>query len=219
MEPSGQSLDRRFAPRMPRQWDVTREAGLARSASEHGRPIVLIEAPAGYGKSTFAAQSCAQDGRPTAWVNLRDSDNDAVRLLTRLVGALVEVHGLDPGVASPEFLATVPPVRVELLARLLDALPGGQPVQLVLDDVHAVHQESAVGVLRSLVEEWPARSRLVLVSRSQPDVSISRLRAGGDLSEIGSDDLVLQQHEAAEIAHSSGGHLGRTIRRGAAHAD
>ena len=83
---------------------------------------------------------------------------------SRLVRALGEVGGIDPRLRPPDTAVRSAPGAAELLARLLDALPGGQPVQLVLDDVHAVHEAGALGVLRSLAGEWPARSRLVLVS-------------------------------------------------------
>ena len=154
-EASGRSDERSFAPPPPRPGDVAREAILARIATEHARRIVLIDGPAGYGKTTFAAQACARDGRPAAWITLRDSDNDPVRFLTRLVRALGEAGGIDPRVGPPETAAASAPGAAELLAGLLDALPGGQPVQLVLDDVHAVHQAPALGVLRSVAGGWP----------------------------------------------------------------
>jgi LuxR family transcriptional regulator, maltose regulon positive regulatory protein len=198
-EASGRSYERGFAPPPPRPGDVARQAILARAATEHARRIVLIDGPAGYGKTTFAAQACAQDGRPAAWITLRDSDNDPVRFLTRLVRALAEAGGIDPRLRPPETAATSAAGAAELLARLLDALPGGQPVQLVLDDVHAVHQAPALGVLRSVAWEWPARSRLVLVSRIEPDVSVGRLRASHELSEVHFAELALDKHETAEV--------------------
>ena len=62
-EASGRSDERSFAPPPRRPGDVAREAILARIATEHARRIVLIDGPAGYGKTTFAAQACARDGR------------------------------------------------------------------------------------------------------------------------------------------------------------
>ena len=164
----------------------------------------MIDGPAGYGKTTFAAQVCAQYGRPAAWITLRDSDNDPVRFLTRLLRALAEAGGIDPRLRPPESAAASAQGAAKLLARLVDALPGGQPVQLVLDDVHAVHQAGALGVLRSLAGEWPARSRLVLVSRIEPDVSVARLRASHDLSEVHFAELALDQHETAEVLSRAG---------------
>ena len=198
------SDERSFAPPPPRSGDVVRQAILARAATEHVCRIVLIDGPAGYGKTTLAAQVCARDDRPAAWITLRDSDNDPVRFLTRLMCALAEAGGIDPRLRPPGLAATSAQAAAELLPRLLDALPGGQPVQLVLDDVRALHEASAIEVLRSLAGEWPARSRLVLVSRIEPDVSVARLRASHDLTEVHFTELALDKHETAEVLNRAG---------------
>ena len=85
VDAAGRLHERNFAPPKARPGDVVRERILARTAGERARRIVAIDGPAGCGKTTFAAQECALDVRPTAWVNLRDLDNDPFRLLTRLV--------------------------------------------------------------------------------------------------------------------------------------
>jgi LuxR family maltose regulon positive regulatory protein len=203
-EASRRSDERSFAPPPPRPGDVVREAILARAATERARRVVLVDGPAGYGKTTLAAQVCARDGRPAAWVTLRDSDNDPVRFLTRLVRAVAEAGGIDPRLRPPGPVAASALGAAELLPRLLDALAGGRAVQLVLDDVHVVHEASAVGVLRSLAGEWPARSRLVLVSRIEPAVFVGRLRASHDLSEVHFAELALDRHETAEVLSRAG---------------
>ena len=103
--------------------------------------------------------------------------------------------GIDPRLRPPGPVAGSALGAAELLPRLLDALAGCRPVQLVQDDVHPVHEASAVGVLRSLAGEWPAWSRLVLVSRIEPDVFVGHLRASHDLSEVHFAELTLDRHQ------------------------
>jgi hypothetical protein len=124
VDPNGQLKERGFGPRAPRHADVPREPIQAQIAIEHGHRVVLIEGPAGYGKSTFAAQDCVRDGLPTAWVNLRDSDNDAIRLRLRLERAL---GAIDPCFSLPETATAASQGAMTLLPLLL-ALPTGQPV-------------------------------------------------------------------------------------------
>ena len=202
--------ERRFAPASARPDDIARDKALKRLAAERERRLVLIEAPAGYGKSTFAAQMCSDDARPAAWINVRDSDNDPGRFLARLGSALVEVEGVDASLGPFDSVAAIPLAPDRLLARLLDALAGGQPVQLVLDDVHILRDMTAIRVVRSLTEHWPTRSRLVLVSRAEPDASIARLRAAHDLSEVRLAELALDRHETAEMLRRAGIHWPET---------
>ena len=206
VDAAGRLHERNFAPPKTRPGDVVRERILARTAGERARRIVAIDGPAGCGKTTFAAQECALDVRPTAWVNLRDLDNDPFRLLTRLVRALGEVEVLDPRLPSSVSQTSTVQGLSELLLGLLGAFTGAPPVQLVLDDVHALHESASIEVLRSLVGEWPARSRLVLVSRIEPDVSLARLRVVHDLSEVHFADLALHEHETAEVLDRAGAH-------------
>ncbi len=198
--------ERRFAPAPARPEDVARDRVLKRLAAERERRVVLIDAPAGYGKSTLAAEMCTYDGRPAAWINIRDSDNDPARLLVRLVSALAEVEGVNASLGEVEAHAPESLAPGQLLVRLIDALPEGQPIQLVLDDVHMLTDMTAISVVRSLTEEWPIRSRLMLISRVDPDVSIARLRASHDLSEVGLRELALDCHETAEVLRRAGIH-------------
>ena len=204
---AGRLHERNFAPPKARHGDVVRERILARTAGERARRIVAIDGPAGCGKTTFAAQECALDVRPTAWLNLRDLDNDPVRLLdapecARWVRSKFSIHDSLRVSRRRAQCKERQSCYWDCSARLT----GAPPVQLVLDDVHALHESASIEVLRSLVGEWPARSRLVLVSRIEPDVSLARLRVVHDLSEVHFADLALHEHETAEVLDRAGAH-------------
>jgi LuxR family transcriptional regulator, maltose regulon positive regulatory protein len=171
--------------------------------AERTRRVVVVRAPAGYGKSTFAAQWCRSDPRIVAWLSLRDADNDAVRLLGRLAVAL------DP--VDVELVAALdrpaPRVQDVLLPRFLDDLTVRVPFQLTLDDVHLINSPSSIGVLKGLADAVPEGSQLVLVSRAEPPISLARLRALGDLYELAAVDLALNGAETAQLLSLAGVHL------------
>ena len=190
---------------------TTRRRRSGENSSAHpGEPrgrIEAIDGPAGCGKTTFTAQECALDVRPTAWVNLRDLDNDPVRLLTRLACArwVRSKFSIHDSLRVSRRRAQCKERQSCYWDCSARSLTGAPPVQLVLDDVHALHESASIEVLRSLVGEC-GRPRLVLVSRIEPDVSLARLRVVHDLTEVHFADLALHEHETAEVLDRAGAH-------------
>lgn len=166
-------------------------------AAEPGR-LVLVSAPAGYGKTLLLAEWVAARPDHVAWVSLDDDDTTAHRFWSAVLSALVAcpavpegsaLHGLvapHAGEADPSFLHD--------LVAALAALPA--PVALVLDDVHELTAPAPVRALAALVRERPPALRLVLSGRTDPPVSIARLRLSGELCEIRARDLAFSTGEA-----------------------
>jgi LuxR family transcriptional regulator, maltose regulon positive regulatory protein len=171
-------------------------------------PLVVVRAPAGYGKSTFASQWCRTDDRPSAWLSLRDADNDALQLLGRLAVALEALESVDPGLVVA-LQRPMPPVEAVLLPRFLDGLALRGPFQLGLDDVHLLDSPQAIVVLKSLANAVPEGSQVIVVSRADPPIGLARLRAAGSLHELGASDLALDESEAARLLAVAGVRLSR----------
>jgi LuxR family transcriptional regulator, maltose regulon positive regulatory protein len=187
-----------FAPPLGRPGQVDRPRLVRGAGTERTRPLVVVQAPAGYGKSTFASQWCHSDDRPVSWLSLRDADNDAVQLLSRLANALNALQPVD--VAFDEALHTpTPRVQEDLLPRFVDGLAIRGPFLLALDDVHVLTSPSAIAVLKGLVHALPAGSQILLASRAEPPIGLARVRAAGDLHELRAADLALDQGETAQL--------------------
>jgi LuxR family transcriptional regulator, maltose regulon positive regulatory protein len=173
-----------------------------RMAAQRSR-LVLVSAPAGYGKSTLVAQWTELDPRPTCWVQLDHGDNDPVVLLARVAAALDRT-----GPVSGELLAELsrPTPRIDAIALPVLAADLGErdPFVLVLDDVHAITAEKSRAILAFLVDHVRPGSQLVLVTRNDPGVPLGRLRAAGELVEIGTELLALDAKETREVAASGG---------------
>ncbi len=165
--------------------------------------VVLVSAPAGYGKSTLVAQWSELDPRASGWVQLAYGDNDPVALLARIAAAL-ERTGPVRGDLLEE-LSRMTPRNVEVALPVLAAdLDERDPFVLVLDDVHLVTAKRSRSILGFLAEQVPSGSQLVLVGRGDPGMRFGRLRASGDLVEVGAAVLALDTDETRAVAARGG---------------
>lgn len=168
-------------------------------ASARGR-VVLICAPAGFGKSVATTEWLQHEGRPYAWLSLDMLDNDPQRFASRLSRAVAARCALNtPGAASGGArtggIDSGPTRDVVSHFRVLD--PNSV---LVLDDVHILEAEPVLGTLRRLTEAATGGGpRLVLLSRVDPPLGLGRLRLDGDLAEFRERDLRFTPEEAAEF--------------------
>ena len=171
-------------------------------AAERSR-VVLVSAPAGYGKSTLVAQWSELDPRPSLWVQLGPRDNDSVVLLARVVAAL-ERTGPVCGELLEELSGRMPRIDEVAIPLLAAELGERDPFVLVLDDVHVVTAQKSRAILACLVDQVRSGCQLILVTRGDPGVPLGRLRASGDLVEIGTALLALDPTETRDMAASRG---------------
>jgi LuxR family maltose regulon positive regulatory protein len=168
------------------------------------RGVTLLVAPPGWGKSSLLCSWLHQpdDSRAVAWVSLGRGDDDPVRFWTYVLAALRF------GCALPDDhpLATLRPpqdvgrdmdVFLPLLVNALGDLP--KPVVLVLDDVHVLADEGALGGLSFLMLHAPRQLRLVLAGLYPPALPIARMRLAGELAEVTPDDLAFTLEETREL--------------------
>src|SRR5262249_34840628 len=154
---------------------------------------------AGYGKTAVLDQWAAREDRPCAWLTLDERDDSPIVLCRGLAAALACVVPLGDDLLA----AARAPGRsawTKLVPRLAEAMASlPEPTVVVLDDVSRVTSRASLDVLAALAAEVPAESTLVLSGRTQPDVTIGALRAGGRLFEVDSDLLALSRHEADRL--------------------
>ena len=166
------------------------------------RGLVMVCAPAGFGKTMLLADWLRRDGRPVAWLSLDVGDSDPARFWRHVVAALDRAR---PGVAERvmELLGPpAPPSFDGLVTALINEL-AGQPsdgdLLLVLDDYHLIESEPVHTALMFLLDHRPAGLHLVLVSRADPPLALARLRARGQLTELRAADLRFTSEEAAAL--------------------
>jgi len=172
--------------------------------------LVLVCAPAGFGKTALLADWLRSSGRPVAWLSLDVGDNDPVRFWRHVIAALDRAR---PGIGERIAPLLGPPPSsfdglVTALINELAAQSGENEIVLVLDDYHLVDARQVHASLAFLVEHLPPVLHLVLASRSDPPLPLARLRARGQLAELRTDDLRFTAEEAAALlCESAGGAL------------
>lgn len=161
--------------------------------------LTLISAPAGFGKTTLVSEwHASSPGRqvPLAWLSLDDDDNDPARFLAYLIAAL-ETLPADAG-ASASLGADAqallqprhrPPLKVVIttLVNGLSSLPAD--AVLVLDDYHVSMAEPIHDAITYLLDHLPPRMHLIMTTRADPPLPLSRLRARGQLVELRAADF------------------------------
>jgi LuxR family transcriptional regulator, maltose regulon positive regulatory protein len=171
-----------------------------------GGELVLVCAPAGFGKTALLADWLRSGDRPVAWLSLDAGDNDPVRFWRHVVAALDRAQ---PGI-SEQVAPLGPPVSgceglVTAIINELAAQPAESAIVLVLDDYHLVDAPPVHASLAFLLEHLPPGLRLVLASRSDPPLPLARLRASGQLSELRTSDLRFTAEEASALLREAAG--------------
>jgi LuxR family transcriptional regulator, maltose regulon positive regulatory protein len=165
------------------------------------RKLTLVSAPAGFGKTTLLVEWLMErsgNGRSVVWVSLDESDNDPARFLSYLVGALQDVEeGIGEGVLASLRSPEQPPIET-VMGALINELAGAErEVTVVLDDYHLIDSEHVHEAISFFLEHLPENVSLVIATRTDPPLSLSKLRARDQVTEIKAADLRFTTGEAA----------------------
>ena len=193
------------APALRHEW-VQRERLVGYLAGCLSSRLVLVEAPAGFGKTIAVAQWAASaiEDRPFAWVSLDRGDDDPARLWLHVVSALQracpqfggEEILRDLHSPLPDIAGTVLPGLANRLAEL------AAPVVLVLDDYHLISDQSCHDQVGFLLSNLPAEVQLVLITRAHPPLPLARLRAARELAEVRARELRFTTVQAAALVRA-----------------
>ncbi len=186
-------------PAMPVHF-VARPELLNRLDERRQRPLTLVSAPAGYGKSTLVSSWLAASDCPAVWISLDESDNSLSQFLVYLLSGLQRIAP-DIGRAFKNWLRAteLPPVEVMAhdLINELDGIPHN--FILTLDDYHTIRNQEIHDLIGTLLQHPPRPIHLVLVNRRDPPLPISRLRAQGKVTEVRVQDLRFSTSETANF--------------------
>ncbi len=162
--------------------------------------LTLVCAPAGFGKTTLVSNWLEQVNLSVAWLSLDEEDNEIARFWTYFIAALQTVHP-EVGTEVLALLQSSPlPSSHTLLTYLINdltAIPEG--LILVLDDYHTIETKAIDQALDFFIDHLPPHIHLVMTSRVDPNLSLSRLRANRQLNELRSADLRFTQTESAQF--------------------
>ena len=199
---SGLPAAGKFHPPAPRRQWVPRQRVIEHLAAGDAK-LALVHAPAGFGKTIAVAQWRAAEtqDRAFAWLSLDPGDDDPVSLWSHIIFSLQRAC---PRLGGADLLALlrtrIPDISGRLVPSLVNALARlPEQVVLVLDDFHLVQARRCHEQIDSLLASLLPPARIVIISRMVPPLQVARLRAAGELTEIGARELRFTPAEAAGL--------------------
>jgi LuxR family maltose regulon positive regulatory protein len=170
------------------------------------RKLTLVSAPAGFGKTTLLSEWVRCVKRPVAWLSLDPSDGDVVPFWRYVIAALQEIDG-SIGETAQVVLDDVQSQQLSsgaLLTTLLNEIVAlFTSFILVLDDYHAIGELAVHETVGFLLEHQPPQMHLVISTREDPPLPLSRLRARGQMTELRASDLRFTLAEAARFLNQT----------------
>ena len=162
--------------------------------------FALLSGPAGFGKTTLLSEFMAALQQPVAWVSFDAGDDDPIQFWSYVIAAC---QSIEPEVGKsalsllelPQALPveTVPSILINDLAAL------ERDLTLILDDYHAIRNDSIHAAISFLLEHLPKNLHVVVSTRVDPPWSLPRFRARNQLVEIRAQDLRFTTQEAASF--------------------
>ncbi|WP_339486353.1 LuxR C-terminal-related transcriptional regulator [Pseudomonas sp. EL_65y_Pfl2_R95] len=181
----------------------------------HGR-LLLVSAPAGFGKSSLAIEFCEHlpSNWQNLWLGLSERDSDPGKFLERLLLGLQQHYSNigDEALGLLKMRQRHQPFAFEewldaFLDELTLVLDPRQPLLLVLDDYHLAQGAVLDRCLQFLLNHLPDGMLLLVTSRQRPDWHLARLRLSQQLLELNEQDLRLTENEISQLLSRQGASL------------
>jgi LuxR family maltose regulon positive regulatory protein len=181
---------------------VTRSALMDRLNSGLVGKLTLVTAPAGFGKTTLVTDWLS-NGLPDeyrdriGWLSLDTTDNSAAQYWNYVIAALQTID--DSLGKVPQMIlqsSAAPPVRAVLTSLINEIAALSDPLLLGLDDYHEINSADIHNEMEFLIENLPPNLHLVIMTREDPPITLSRMRVQGLLTEIRADDLRFSKTES-----------------------
>jgi LuxR family maltose regulon positive regulatory protein len=169
--------------------------------------LILVTAPAGFGKTTLLSEWLHQSPVPLAasWFSVEEGYNDPVRFWEYFIAGLRKVRPA-VGEASLSLLRSSQPLLIEAvltpLINDLNSVP--HDILMVLDDYHFIKTAHIHGGIGFLLDHLPPQAHLALTTRIDPPLPLARFRGRGQMLEITADDLRFTPDEVTSLFHELG---------------
>ena len=170
------------------------------------RKLTLVSAPAGYGKTTLITSwlDSSTESTRNIWLSLEKSDNEPARFLSYWAAAWNRISDLPlENIQDLLDMPQLPPFQ-SILDEVINPLARlEEPTILVLDDYHTITNSLIHEMLEYFLEHQPHQAHLVIITRSDPPLSLARLRARSQMVEIRASDLRFTEAEASHFFNQS----------------
>jgi LuxR family maltose regulon positive regulatory protein len=173
------------------------------TGAREGRTLMLISAPAGFGKTTLISAWLQHSQRRAAWLSLDTSDSDPIRFWRYVIAALqsFEAHWGEAALAmliAPQ----APPLESVVTALINDLAASANSIVLVVDDYHVITDLNIHTSLDFFLDHVPPQLLVAITAREDPPLSLPRRRARQKLIEVRATELRFTLAEATELLNS-----------------
>lgn len=164
------------------------------------RKLILVSAPAGFGKTSLLCYWIHQNKIPTGWYSLDKGDNDPVDFLSYIILGIQQIHK-DIGTKVLELLRLPNKTNYEPIIGLLinELLTIEDDFLLVIDDYHLISNNEISKILAYLLEHSPGNMHIALLTRSDPSLPLARIRSQNQLIEIRLSDLSFSANDISVL--------------------
>ncbi len=164
------------------------------------RKLILVSAPAGFGKTTVVSDWIDQKKIPTVWFSIDNGDNDPAVFLGYIISGIQNIHA-DFGRSALQLLNSPDSPSFESTTSLLinEILDIKHNFLLVLDDFHLIKSNEVLRIVSYLLDHIPGNIHIVILTRSDPALSVSRLRSQQQLVELRLSDLSFSANDISVL--------------------
>jgi ATP/maltotriose-dependent transcriptional regulator MalT len=182
------SLSLKQAPALTHHLAFERKHVRSSFETSPGAPVVLLHAPAGYGKTTALSFFAEQEGPSARWITLDESDRSLSSMIVTLVSAIYGWQISEP--------APLPDVR-EAAKLIVGAIDELAITTIIFDNYETVASSDDVNeLIEAVTERLPARVRFLIASEVSPPF-VKRARLRQSIVELGTSDLVFDADDVS----------------------
>jgi LuxR family maltose regulon positive regulatory protein len=160
--------------------------------------LIMVTAPAGFGKTTLVSEWARMSGLPLGWLSLDEGDSDPIRFLRYLVAAMQSIDARIGKSIQAALYGLQPPDATVVLTEIInDLLLIEGPSLIVLDDYHQIINLQIHDCINFMVDHLPPATHLVIATRADPPLQLARRRGQGTICELRAVDLRFSGEEVA----------------------
>ena len=164
-----------------------------------GRKLVLVSAPAGYGKTTLTSQWLSKTNAKYCWLSLDRNDNQSMRFWQYLLGS-IQKQIPEIGQEASSFLYSETPHMEAAVTAIINDLNewavNDESFSIVLDDFHHIEDKECLNQFAYFIDFLPPAVQVIITTRYEPALPISRWSVKNWVDQIHSNDLVFSLEEA-----------------------
>jgi len=181
---------------------LDRPALLTRLGENNPAPLTLINAAAGFGKTTLTLGWLNHLSITKTWYSLDADDNDPHRFLVHLLVSLQRTMTKLAGSSLTNYLVSQSVNLQYFLTLLINQIGAtNEPVILVLDDFQAIKNKEVSLIVETLIDRAPSNFHICIISRTIPELPLARYHVSNRINVIGEKELIFSEDEAKSFFH------------------